>query len=681
MSSRPSIDSRLLPIARVFRPELDELTGDELINRLADVISFVYATPIALAGLIWLILVTDLSLVAARWPVFLVALVLVILLRRLSFTLLFEFHPGNYADWRESLERIVSWSAALLFGPAALWLTVVGVVAQDLWRRSPPTSSTLRWNRARNMALSLTQVTAGLVALALYRRWGGTFPLAGAGLPQLLPAFLATLVQFFLFRLFWMPIFAYWYSVVENRFADHRLGRYIGIGTALPGLLDPLAILAALRYVEIGAGGALFLIAGVVLASLLSNRLSKAVVRSRQRSRELEKLEQLGRSLIESPVNAASLPNVLAEHVPAMFSGLQVDISLFSNRPIYRHSPDGLPPVPSQAWEWLRETAETRTFLPGDSLPWGGELTKDALVLSPILEPEGEQAIGGIALQRRMQINWDVEALTSLLPAVQSLAAQIGSAIHGAEVYRVEQELALAGQIQASFLPAQLPEIPGWQLSAALEPAHETAGDFYDVVPLPNGRFGIMVADVADKGMGAALYMALSRTLLRTYAITYHNRPDFAMKVTNRRILMDTDVTMFVTTFYGVLDPGRGTLTYCNAGHNPPYLVRGTADGPPQRLNKTGMALGAMPGMDWEQQTVEFAPGDALALYTDGVTEAQDPQGDFFGQERLTRLIQEQAGRSAEEIQRAILETVHSFVGGAPRSDDITLLILVRDRR
>lgn len=680
MSSRPSIESRLLPIARVFRPELDELTGDDLINRLADVISLVYATPIALVGLVWLIAVTDLSLIGAHWPALLAALVLVILLRRLSFTLLFEFHPGNYADWRESLERIVSWSAALLFGPTALWLTVLGVLTQDLWRRSPPTSSTLRWNRARNITLSLTQITAGLVALALYRRWGGTFPLAAPGLLQLLPAFLATLVQFLLFRLFWMPIFAFWYSVVDDRFDDHRLGRYIGIVTALPGLIDPFAILAALLYVEIGAGGALFLIAGVVLASLLSNRLSKAVVRSRQRSRELEKLEQLGRSLIESPVDAASLPDVLAEHVPAMFPGLQVDVSLFSH-PIYRHPPDELPPVPPQAWEWLRETAETRTFLPGDPLPWGGELTKDALVLSPILEPEGEEPIGGVALQRRMQINWDVEALASRLPAVQSLAAQIGSAIHGAEVYRVEQELALAGQIQASFLPSQLPEIPGWQLSATLEPARETAGDFYDVIPLPNGRFGIVVADVADKGMGAALYMALSRTLLRTYAITYHSRPDFAMKVTNRRILMDTDVTMFVTTFYGVLDPSRDTLTYCNAGHNPPFLLRGSEGHRPQQLTRTGMALGAMPGMDWEQQTVEFASGDALVLYTDGITEAQDPQGELFGQKRLTRLMEEQAGRSAEEIKDTILKAVHTFTGSAPRSDDITLLILVRDRR
>jgi hypothetical protein len=610
----------------------------------------------------------------------LAALALVILLRRLNFTLLFEFHPGNYADWRESLERIVSWSAALIFGPTALWLIVVGAITQDLGRRSPPTSTTLRWNRARNIVLNLTQVTSGLIALTLYQRWGERFPPASADLSYLVPAFLATLAGILLFRLFWMPIFAYWYTVVNDRFDEHQLGMYIGIVTVLPGLIDPFAILAALLYVQIGPGGYFFLVAGVVLASLLSNRLSKSVIRSRQRSRELEKLEQLGRALIESPVDAASLPDVLAEHVPAMFSGLQVDIALFQNDLIYRH-PDDLPPVPPQAWDWIRETAETRTFLPGDPLPWGGRLIKDALVLSPILEPEGQEPIGGVALQRRMEINWDVEALTSRLPAVQSLAAQIGSALHGAEVFRVEQELALAGQIQASFLPTQLPEIPGWQLVAALEPARETAGDFYDVVPLPNGRFGIVVADVADKGMGAALYMALSRTLLRTYAITYHNRPDFAMKVTNRRILMDTDVTMFVTTFYGVLDPSRGTLTYCNAGHNPPYLVRELDGSPPQPLTKTGMALGAMPGIDWEQRTIEFTPGDALILYTDGVTEAQDPAGNFFGQERLIRLIEEQAGRPAREIEEAIRRAVHTFTGIAPRSDDITLLILVRNRR
>jgi sigma-B regulation protein RsbU (phosphoserine phosphatase) len=243
----------------------------------------------------------------------------------------------------------------------------------------------------------------------------------------------------------------------------------------------------------------------------------------------------------------------------------------------------------------------------------------------------------------------------------------------------MEQELSLAGQIQAIFLPEELPEIMGWQVSATLQPARQTAGDFYDVIPLPNGRLGIVVADVADKGMGAALYMALARTLLRTYALEYHTRPDFAMKVTNRRILMDTDVTMFATVFYGVLDPRTGGLVYCNAGHNPPYLLHAGTDGDIERMTKTGMALGAMAGTSWKERTVQMAPGDALVLYSDGVIDTQDGSGAFFGEERLQRVIKTNAGRSADQILCAVLQAAQKFGGETPQFDDITLMVVVRD--
>jgi serine phosphatase RsbU (regulator of sigma subunit) len=183
------------------------------------------------------------------------------------------------------------------------------------------------------------------------------------------------------------------------------------------------------------------------------------------------------------------------------------------------------------------------------------------------------------------------------------------------------------------------------------------------------------VADVADKGMGAALYMALSRTLLRTYAVEYHTRPDFVMTITNRRLLADTDVTMFVTAFYAVLDPLSNELTYCNAGHHPPYLVR--ADGELQLLDKTGMALGVLTGQTWEQRVVRVDPGDALALYTDGLVDAQNEQGAFFGPERLRATLRAHAGRSAPAIQTAMTEAVRGFMGDAAPFDDITVMVAV----
>ena len=243
---------------------------------------------------------------------------------------------------------------------------------------------------------------------------------------------------------------------------------------------------------------------------------------------------------------------------------------------------------------------------------------------------------------------------------------------------KVEQELALAWQIQASFLPDDLPDIPGWQLTATLEPARETSGDFYDLIPLAKGRLGILVADVADKGVGAALYMALSRTLIRTYAAEYHTQPELALSAANRRILMDTHTALFVTVFFGVLDPVSGTLTYCNAGHDPPYLLSAQNGDTVQALKATGVLLGMFKGVTWEQRTVQLAPGDMLVLYTDGVTEAQNVQGAFFDKERLLEVARTNLGRSAQDVQEILIAEVHEFVGDAPQFDDITLMVIVR---
>lgn len=244
---------------------------------------------------------------------------------------------------------------------------------------------------------------------------------------------------------------------------------------------------------------------------------------------------------------------------------------------------------------------------------------------------------------------------------------------------KMERELTLAGEVQASFLPSELPSIPGWQLTVTLKPSRETSGDFYDVNPLPNGRFGILVADVVDKGAAAALFMALSWTLIRTYAAQYPTQPELVLSAVNRRILADTHADQFVTVFYGILDPATGTLVYCNAGHSPPYLIRAQKGGDVQKLIRTGVPLGILEDRTWEQGVVQLAPGDVLVLYTDGVTEAQNPQEALFGEERLLESAQTNLRHPAQDIRDAIITDIYEFMGDAPQFDDITLVIVVRD--
>jgi len=246
------------------------------------------------------------------------------------------------------------------------------------------------------------------------------------------------------------------------------------------------------------------------------------------------------------------------------------------------------------------------------------------------------------------------------------------------QVGKRTQELALAGRVQASLLP-RTPSLPGWELTAVLRPARQTAGDFYDFIQLPAGRLGIVIADVADKGMGAALYMALSRTLVRTYAADYADAPEQVLRAASARMLSDAGAGMFVTVFYGILDPASGWLVYCNAGHNPPYLISAQAATAVRPLGRTGMALGVVEGATWHQEKVHIGRDDLLLLYTDGVVEAQNRDKELFGRDRLLEVVQGQAGRPAADTQAAVLAAVHDFAGSEAQFDDITLVLVRRE--
>jgi sigma-B regulation protein RsbU (phosphoserine phosphatase) len=244
---------------------------------------------------------------------------------------------------------------------------------------------------------------------------------------------------------------------------------------------------------------------------------------------------------------------------------------------------------------------------------------------------------------------------------------------------KMEQELALAGKVQSSFLPGDLPAPAGWQMAAALKPARQTSGDFYDLVSLPDGRFGLVVADVVDKGVGAALFMTLSWILIRSYAMEYPAEPHRVLRAVNDRILAEIDTGQFITVFYGILDPATGALAYCNAGHPPPYLYGPQAGDAPRPLARTGMALGVTDSETWERAEAQLDPGNALVLYSDGVTDAENGEEVPFGHERLKTRVEASLRRPASEILDGLLAAVREHAAEAVQSDDVTLMVVTRD--
>jgi sigma-B regulation protein RsbU (phosphoserine phosphatase) len=248
------------------------------------------------------------------------------------------------------------------------------------------------------------------------------------------------------------------------------------------------------------------------------------------------------------------------------------------------------------------------------------------------------------------------------------------------EVERKNTELAIAAEIQRSFLPDALPQIAQFEIAARSVMAKEVGGDFFDVIPfevvrMGRDRLGILIADVSGKGIPAALFMALSRIVVRVNATWHQQQPAEAIRDANAIITADSRSGMFVTLFYGVLDANDRSLAYVNAGHNPPIICRGS-DGSFWELPATGMAIGAVPDAVYDSGTAALGPGDVLVLYTDGITEAENGAQEMFGEGRLREAIVRARTLPAGAIVAAILESVQAFSGAAPQSDDITLMVV-----
>ena len=244
---------------------------------------------------------------------------------------------------------------------------------------------------------------------------------------------------------------------------------------------------------------------------------------------------------------------------------------------------------------------------------------------------------------------------------------------------RIEEELRIARQIQLSLLPA-CPAAPGWTFSATYQAAREMSGDFYDFLfhAMPQGRLELVVGDVTGKGVPAALMMAHSRAVIRAQAVHSAGPAELLMD-TNRTLTEDSQARLFLSALYARLEIGSGVVTYANAGHDRPLLVRHDSDAVAE-LDAPGVILGAFPDIGLEDCVVQLAKGDTLVFYTDGVTEARDEAGSLFGDERLAAavLAATSAGGDAVAVSRSIMEAVADFSGGAAQADDLTLVILQR---
>jgi sigma-B regulation protein RsbU (phosphoserine phosphatase) len=248
------------------------------------------------------------------------------------------------------------------------------------------------------------------------------------------------------------------------------------------------------------------------------------------------------------------------------------------------------------------------------------------------------------------------------------------------EQRRLQQELVVARSIQLGLMPREMPLVPGWAFAAHYQAAEQVGGDFYDIFAIPDGSgaYGIVVADVADKGVPAALIMAAGRTLIRGIALDGKS-PAAALTVANRVLLEDGDSGLFVTALFGRLDPAAGRLTFANAGHMRP--LRAAAGGVIEELKSVGIALGVIHDIELEEVTVTLEPGDSILLYTDGVTDAASPDYQRFGPTRLWDAIAA-ANRAGDARPAKIVESVRSavsgFVGAAAPADDLTLFALGR---
>ncbi len=308
--------------------------------------------------------------------------------------------------------------------------------------------------------------------------------------------------------------------------------------------------------------------------------------------------------------------------------------------------------------------------------PW--QENGDALVFIPLLIGGGSIGVLGLGGQGARRLGEDDLRFARLLANQAALSVE-QARLHRVESrgQRMERDLQQARQIQMSLLPNAYPQAAGYDFAAAYESAREIGGDLYDFIEWPDdpARVGLLIADVSGKGTAAALFMAHSRAMIRGAAQTQPG-PAATLAAANVQIARDNHAMLFVSAFYAVLDAPGGRLTFANAGHNVPLVRR--AGGGVEEVAARGMVLGIMDDMTYDEATATLAGDDILVLYTDGITEAMDAQGQLFGKERLIDAVRGANPANARALIDAILAAVREYTGDTPQADDLTIVTVRR---
>jgi phosphoserine phosphatase RsbU/P len=298
-----------------------------------------------------------------------------------------------------------------------------------------------------------------------------------------------------------------------------------------------------------------------------------------------------------------------------------------------------------------------------------------AILCAPMLIQD--RLVGVVYVDTSMRTGNFTESDRDLLSAV---ANQAGITLENARLYgvavekgRLEHELKLAREIQQGLLPRRMPQIPGYEVCAIWQSAREMAGDFYDAFTLSEDSFGVVMADVSDKGAPSALFMAVARSMIRSYAFAGMS-PFETLSQTNDLILDDAESGMFVTVFHSVFHV-NGSSIHINAGHNPPLLYRAKTN-EAVYMSRGGRAIGWFDNNPLHQSELQLESGDLIVYYTDGLTDAENPAGENFGEDRLAGAVIDAVGQSAEGVLNHIVRSVEAFAEGIPPFDDLTLMVV-----